>query len=78
VQPFFSDDDLGLIPRSLQYMFANEPEGFQCRYSVSCLEIYNEEIFDCLVSNSNVAKGKLRIRERMLPNKESGMSVCCY
>ena len=41
---FGSDSDPGLIPRATEYIFRNQPEGFQCRVTLSCLEVYNEEV----------------------------------
>ena len=41
---FGSDSDPGLIPRATEFIFRNQPEGFQCRVTLSCLEVYNEEV----------------------------------
>ena len=64
--PVLSSDsrEMGIIPRSMQYLFEKLADATitRCRVSISYIEIYNEKIVDLL--NFDVAsREKLDIRE---------------
>ena len=40
-----SADAAGVIPRALEYIFSHLPEGYSTTVSVSCMEIYNEDVY---------------------------------
>ena len=66
-QSFMSNDDDGLIPRSMQWLFqqlSETKDGILPKISVSYLEIHNEHVIDLLVTTSSTVKTpSLEIRE---------------
>jgi hypothetical protein len=53
-------EDSGLIPKSLNFIFANLEPGFNL--SCSFIQVYNERVFD-LLSESSELQNQLQVRE---------------
>ncbi|KAJ1649903.1 hypothetical protein IWQ61_009149 [Dispira simplex] len=60
-----SDKDPGIIPRTVEYLFANKRMRRKLRYSITCsyFEIYKEAVFDLLVPRDTMSAAGLPIRE---------------
>ncbi|KAJ1959463.1 hypothetical protein IWQ62_004602, partial [Dispira parvispora] len=60
-----TDKDPGIIPRTVEYLFANKRMRRKLRYSITCsyFEIYKEAVFDLFVPRDTMSAAGLPIRE---------------
>lgn len=69
----------GIIPRSAEYIFnaLSKPEYVSHAFSISCLEIYNEELRDLLVDQENLAPIQSPVKGSRLEIMEGKDGVFC-